>query len=215
MKKTFFAGLAILLPVVLTILILMFFVNLLTDPFQPLLLHLFKTQHWFQEPWGIFKAEQVARGVAKLVILVGLVLTIVLLGLLGQFFLLRYFGHLGHSILKSIPGVNMLYNAFQEVAHNLFSPKSDAAPFSAASAVVLIPFPSPHVYTLGFVTNRTGLASSDMFTNEVSVFVPGTPNPLMGFMLVFKPEEVIKTNLPVDEAIKFVISCGVISSKRS
>jgi uncharacterized membrane protein len=206
MKKNFFTGLGIILPVVFTLLILLFLINLLTTPFLDL------AQWILGEMPSFVRSIQAEVILSKLLILGAIVALTLFMGVLGNFFLTHYFIKLGDLILHNIPLVNKIYKAIQDVVHTLF--KQDENP--RFSKVVLVPFPYKESKALGFVVNDDLPKNSDEeFRDLVSVFVPATPNPTMGFNLLFKKNELTYIDMGVEEALKCIVSCGVMLSERA
>lgn len=209
MKKTFFTGLVILLPLAITLMIVTFLINLLTKPFLGLVSLIFDYYGILNQPFLFLSGDQVLLWSSKLIILIGFVVIATLVGILGQFLFVRYIGHLGNRIMHRIPLFSRVYKAIQDVMHSLFGEKAE----TRFSTVVLVPFPYAGMYTLGLVTKGNLPEDSTAMdaTKLLSVFVPGTPNPTMGFMLVFQREQLIPLNIRVEDALKFLMSCGVVS----
>jgi uncharacterized membrane protein len=141
--------------------------------------------------------------------LVALLLAIFLIGTVGLL-ARNYFGRKMiewvDSALLRIPLLNKIYSATKQV-NDAFS----TANKSAFRTVVLVEFPHPGVYSIGFITSdqqdevraKTGL-------KVVCVFVPATPNPTSGFLLMVPEAKVIRLAMSVPDAIKYVISLGAI-----
>lgn len=200
MKKNFFAGLSVLLPVVFTVLILLFLINLLTTPFLGL-------AHWILSHFTPLHSDQMELILSRLFILAALVLLTFLMGLFGRFVLTHYFIRTGDYIFHQIPIVNKVYKAIQDVVRTLF--KEDETP--RFSKVVLVPFPFKDSKALGFVLNEKLPSDSDeAYRDMVSVFVPATPNPTMGFNLLYKRVDLNYIDMGVEEALKAIVSCGVM-----
>jgi uncharacterized membrane protein len=111
-------------------------------------------------------------------------------------------------MLAKIPFINGVYKACRDIIQTLFANKSNSF-----KQVVLVPFPSPGVFAIGLVTNEN-IAGIDASQEKsyVAVFVPTTPNPTSGFLMMFKEEQLIYLDMKVEEALKYVISCGVIAT---
>lgn len=202
MKKHFFTGLAIILPIFLTLLLVWILFNLLTKPFLGVM-------NEFLTEWGVVGNRDLIQLLSRIAIFIILIGTVFIVGFLGQVFLTRAFFSLTDQVILKIPVVNKIYKAFRDVVQTLFVSKE-----KKFSQVVLIPFPQKGSQSLGLVTNECMPEGSDEeHAGLLSVFVPGTPNPTMGFMLMFQREEVIFIDMNVDEALKIIISCGVISDK--
>lgn len=209
MKKSFLTGLALLLPVILTIAIVIFIINLLTAPFVGAVEAAFKHYGILNKPLLFFSSEQILVFSSKIIILITLVVSIVLVGFLGQVFIINHLGKFGDYLIHRIPIVNTIYKAIQDVVMTLFVKKPKQK--MDFSSVVLVPFPHSKTYTVALITNSHNvLESNTLDSDSVSVFVPGTPNPAMGFMLIFRRDQIIPINMSVEDALKFVVSIGVI-----
>lgn len=207
LRKYFFTGLAILLPIALTLWILALFINLLTAPFLGLAKAILNYYGLLNSSFLFLSEEQVLNSSSKFLILVFFVTILWLVGFLGRVFLLRWLGRFGDYILHRIPLFNKIYKAVQDVVHSLAKEKGP----DHISSVLLVPFPFEGTYCFGFITEGNLPQSSNVDADRISVFVPGTPNPMMGFMLLFNRNQVIPINMSVDEAMKFIISCGTLT----
>ena len=77
--------------------------------------------------------------------------------------------------------------------------------------VVLIPFPQPDTYSIGLITrDEIPHLAGTLYHDSVAVFVPTTPNPTSGFLLMFKQADLTYLDMKVEDAFKMIISCGVI-----
>lgn len=209
MKKIFTTGLIILLPVALTTILVMFFVNILTKPFMGMLQALFDHYHFLKT--SVFRNPYVLMFTSKALILLFLFLSTVLIGIVGRWVIIRYMLHVGDSIMHRIPMINKIYKASQDVVHTLLAPNA-----STFKQVVLVPFPNTQGLSIGLVAqDSVNLDALERSSELVSVFVPGTPNPTMGFMLMYRKELLTYTDLTVEQALKCVVSCGVILSSFS
>lgn len=209
MKKTFFTGLAILLPLAFTFLVVKFIVDFLTLPFLEVIKDNLGVLPFFNKGFWLFSSEQVLVYISRVVILVSLFLLTLLLGILGRWFILRSVIQFAELILEKIPLVNRIYKGSREVFQTLLQPKSDAF-----KQVVMVPFPSSEGRTIGFISGRSpSFFQEEMGESCVSVFVPTTPNPTSGFLMMFRESEVQPIPMKVDEAVRFIISCGVLNQK--
>jgi uncharacterized membrane protein len=206
MSKYFFTGLILLLPVTLTLLLVVFIINVLTNPFAEPVSVIFSHYDIFNKPFLFLSGPQVLKVVTKLVILLSLFVLTLLAGFVGRLLFFNAIFRFADLILHKIPMVNRIYKTAQDIVKTIFT--SEKPSFSTA---VLVPFPSAKSYNVGFITSDSMPEDSDAVHRElVSVFVPGTPNPTMGFVLLFKKEQLIPLNMTVEEALKFIISCGVM-----
>jgi len=207
MKKYFITGLIILLPVALTLFIIAFLFNLLTEPFYGAVEALFERYNVFAEGFLFLNAVQLQTFIAKILILVLVVLFTATLGFLGRWFLFNYILKVADYIVEKIPIVRTVYKTSQDLIRTIFS--SDTRSFKQ---VVLVKFPNPQSYSIGLVTREDGFPGLIGTGHEknVSVFVPTTPNPTSGFLILYKPEELIYLDMSIEEAFKYIISCGMI-----
>ena len=141
---------------------------------------------------------------------VGLVIGVILITLIGALaagFLGRWIIRLGESLLNRMPVVRTIYGASKQILETIISSQSDAF-----REVVLVEYPRKELWVIGFVTGGTKgevrrLVDSDM----VNVFVPTTPNPTSGFLLFCPRSEVIFMQMSVEEAVKLVVSGGIVT----
>lgn len=207
MKKYFITGLVILLPLALTIAIVLFVFNLLTQPFAGIIKSIFQHYNIFEHGFLFLSSEQVQQALSQFIILLILFFTTVLIGIIARWFFIHYLIRLGEQLLQRLPIVSSIYNACSDVIKTLFTSET-----SSFKQVVVVRFPNPETFSIGLVT-RDNIPSPDKSSDEplVAVFVPTTPNPTSGFLVMFKESELIYINMKVEDAFKYIISCGVIS----
>ncbi len=110
------------------------------------------------------------------------------------------------SLLNRIPLVRSIYTGVKQVIETLFSTAGDSF-----RNVLLIQYPREGIYTLAFQTGKTVGEVQDKTGEEVvTVFVPTTPNPTSGFILIIPKKDTIKLDMAVDDGLKMVISLGVV-----
>ncbi len=202
-KRYFITGLAILLPLALTIAIVLFVINLLTGPFLGLVQGIMNYYNFMQDGFLIFTGPQLQKFLSKILILIFLIFFTIGLGWLTRWVVVHYMLKTGDYIIHRIPFVNALYITFQDVFKTIF--KSETSSFKQ---VVIIPFPNPDCKTLGLVTKEDIHFGEEK--KRVAVFVPTTPNPTSGYLLLLKEEDLTYIDISVEDALKYVISCGVI-----
>jgi uncharacterized membrane protein len=114
---------------------------------------------------------------------------------------------LGDKIVSRIPVVRSIYSSVKQVSDTLFSESGNA--FRVA---VLVQWPRPDVWTIGFVT---GVPGGDVINHlqgdYLSVYVPTTPNPTGGYFVILRRTDCIELKMSVDDALKYVVSMGVVS----
>jgi uncharacterized membrane protein len=205
MKKYFITGLIILLPLALTIWFFSFIVNLLTEPFMGGIQLFFNKLGILQEGFLFLSAGQAQKLVSQLLILVLLVGFTILLGVITRYFFFKSALRFWDWLVLKIPLISPVYKAAKDLIDTLLGSDS-----SAFKKVVMVPFPDKNNYTIGFVTREEVKGVTDL--NLIAVFVPTAPNPTSGFLILFSPEDVMFLDMKVEEAFKYVISCGVIAT---
>ncbi len=206
MKKYFVTGIVILLPLVVTIAVVIFLVNFLTQPFIGAVSATLAKYQIFNHGFLFLSQEQLVNYGSKIIILILLFLFTVIVGMITRWFLIHALVRLGDKILHRIPFVNTVYKTTQDIINTLFV--SDKNSFKQ---VVMVPFPRADVFVLGLVARDSPRSCSEAAGNDlVSVFVPTTPNPTTGFLLMFKRQDLILIDMKPEEALKFIVSCGVI-----
>ncbi len=112
----------------------------------------------------------------------------------------------GDALVARIPVVRSIYSSVKQVSDTLFSPGGNA--FRKA---VLVQWPRPEVWTIAFVTGSPGGEVSQYLEGDyVSVYVPTTPNPTGGYFVILRRTDCLELKMTVDEALKYVISMGVV-----
>ena len=115
----------------------------------------------------------------------------------------------GEHLLSRIPVVRGIYGAVKQVTETMFSGSGQSF-----NRVVLVRYPHRDSWTMGF---QTGEGSAEMRRRTgrelVNVFVPTTPNPTSGFLLMLPREEVIELDMSVDEGLRMLLSVGVVQPK--
>lgn len=110
------------------------------------------------------------------------------------------------AILGRIPLVRTIYTSVKQVLETLFTSKSESF-----RRVVLIEYPRKGIWSLGFQTNEALAAAREASEKDlVSVFVPTTPNPTSGFIIMLPSEDIFQLDISVEDGFKFIISMGVI-----
>lgn len=201
MKKYIITGLLVWLPLAITIWVLLWVLGLITGVFEALLSALQAVL-----PLSLHDSLEGLRHVPGLgvVILVGaLLLTgVFVANMFGQWWLRQW-----DRLLSNIPIVKSIYSSVKQVSDTLFSSSGNA--FREA---VLVQYPREGSWTIAFVTGRPGGEVAEALPGEhVSLYVPTTPNPTSGFFLMMPRESVRPLAMSVDEALKYIISMGVVA----
>lgn len=186
MKKNFLAGFIILMPLYLTYIICSYVINLLTSPFVRNL-ETYTNEHLLLTV------------VLQLFVLLSMLLFIMFAGILAEAVIGNYFFAKLDHLFNRIPLVNRIYRSLKEIIETIFHSKS-----SNFTDVVLAPYPYSEIYSIGFVTQCSAM------DGQISVFLPGVPNPTVGFIVQFERSRVFFLDVKVEEAMKYLISCGTV-----
>lgn len=191
------AGLVFWLPILVTFVVVRFIVDIL-DQTIALLPTAYQPEHLL----GV--------NIPGFGVIISLVLLLIT-GIIAANFLGQQFMKLGESILDRIPLVRSIYNSTKQVIQAILSTNSQAF-----RKVLLIEYPRKGIWTICFQTSTADFVDSQTSTEEmVSVFIPTTPNPTSGFLMIVPKSEVQELTMTIDEALKYVISLGVMQPKVS
>ena len=136
------------------------------------------------------------------------ILLITIVGGLSLSFLGKRILKLIDDLFKRIPFLRTIYSAILQMTETFSNKDNDK------KSVVLIEYPRKGVWAVGFATKEnTGEMSQKTNKELINVFVPTTPNPTSGFLLMFPVDEVIYLNMTFEEASKFIVSAGTSSGK--
>ncbi len=206
-RNSFLAGLAVILPVFVTGAVIWWLFTRVVSPVtnevvkRPIIgilnrLYPAKAGMWTESNPFLWNVVSV----------VFLVLLIILLGVLARNFLGRRIIRLGERVLASIPVVRSVYSTMRQVSEALLGKDK-----TAFNRVVLIEYPRKGMYTLGLVSG-VGRAELQRRTGErlLNVFVPTTPNPTSGYLLMVPEKDTIPLDMSVTEGFKLLISAGAL-----
>ena len=137
------------------------------------------------------------------------ILVIFLTGVIAQNIIGQRVLDFGEYLLRKIPIVNSIYNSVKQVSDTLFSSSGQA--FRKA---LLIQYPREGLWTIAFLTGKPGGDVVNYLPGDyLSVYVPTTPNPTSGFFIMVPAQDVYELDMTVDEALKYIISMGVVAPK--
>ena len=201
MKKYLLAGLLVWLPLALTIWVVTSALGVLDGIFG-----WFLTATQAVLPAAATEPLETLRRIPGL----GLVVTVLALLVTGVFatnIVGQWWLRQGARLLNRIPIVKSIYSSVKQVSDTLFSSSGNA--FREA---VLVQYPREGAWTIAFVTGKPGGEAAQHLPGDyLSVYVPTTPNPTSGFFLMVPRRDVIELEMSVDEALKYVISMGVVA----
>jgi len=205
MRKYIVAGLLVWLPLAVTVWLLTTVLGIVDGLFGWLLS---ATQAVL--PGGAHEFLEMLRHVPGLGLVV-MVLALLLTGIFAANFVGQWWLQQGGRVVHRIPIVKSIYSSVKQVSDTLFSSSGNA--FREA---VLVQYPRPGSWTIAFVTGRPGgEAAEHLHADYLSLYVPTTPNPTSGFFLMVPRSDVIALRMSVDEALKYIISMGVVAPPAS
>ena len=201
MKKYLVTGLLVWLPLAITVWVLSWLLGVLDGVFAALLSA--SAAVLPESARATIEFLRRVPGLGVLVLGLGLLLTgIFVTNIFGQWWFRQW-----DAVMGRIPIVKSIYNSVKQVSDTLFSSTGNA--FREA---VLVQYPRAGSWTIAFVTGRPGGEVAARLPGEyVSVYVPTTPNPTSGFFLMMPRADVLELKMSVDEALKYVISMGVVA----
>ncbi len=181
LRGQFIAGILVVLPIGVTVLILVWVFTSVDNILQPV--------------FNYFIGKNIPG--------VGFAATVVLIFIIGAIArniigrrILRY----AESLLNKVPIFRQLYSSIRQILMSFAAP--DRTGFMQ---VVLAQFPKDGMWTIGFITNEITQQNGELLIN---VFIPTSPTPWSGFFQIVKEREIIRTDISVEDAIKMVVSCG-------
>ncbi len=203
-RRNFFTGLAVVLPVIISIGVALWLFNqavavsdilLFPFPFVPGI-----------ELSDIWKGGEPGSDLYFAWKVVAILEAVTLTGLLG--FLTRYYigkklVQLMDYILLNVPLLGKIYGTVKQVNQAFTSEKK-----SSFQQVIMVEFPRKGLYSVGFVTAEQ--VKTDEGESIISIFVPTTPNPTTGFLLVLPESKVVKLDMSVADGIKYIVSLGAV-----
>lgn len=194
LKRYFISGLIIFLPLALTVYLLFITIsfadNLLGKYIEP----------YFSREFGFY-----FRGFSILIC----VSVIILIGFVGTNFIGHKFYPMFEGFLLKLPFFKQVYPAFKDIAVFLFSREK-----FTLRQVVMVEWPSPGIYALGFLTNEVPKKIADHAKKELCyVYIPKSPSPLSGFLTLIPKKNLAFPDITVEDAIKILVTGGVMKTE--
>ena len=206
MRKYLFAGLLVWLPLAITVGVLMWAVNLMDGMFHGVLVtlqHLFRGADHNDGSQNLIDLLMSVPGLGVILLVLLLLVTGMLAtNMVGAWGLKQW-----NNLLSHIPIVKSIYVSVKQVSDTLFSTNGNA--FREA---VMVQYPREGSWTIAFVTGKpSGEVAAALPGDHVSLYVPTTPNPTSGFFLMMPRAACKPLHMSVDEALKYIISMGVVA----
>jgi len=202
LRDNFFAGLAIIMPTVISVAVVVWIFQNVSNVTDRLLF--FVPASWIRPRYADGSLGDI-RWYWSLIALVWAVFLVCLVGGYGRYYLGRKTIELLDNAIMRVPLMNKIYGTIKQVNDSFTSNKSNL------KQVVLVTFPHGRSRAVGFVTGeQQGLGGEKL----ISVFIPTTPNPTSGFLVLVPESEIVKLEMSVADGIKFIISLGAISPEQ-
>ena len=185
-RNNFIAGIVALIPIGITLYLTLFIIKLSTNLI----------------PKEINPNNYLPFDIPGLEIFIALII-ITLVGWVSLSFIGKKFFELLNNILKKIPILRTIYSAIGQMTESFTNNQKNK------SSVVLIEYPRKGIWAVGFATKEnTGIISSKVNEELMNVFLPTTPNPTSGFLLMVPKKELIYLDVSFEQASKFIVSAG-------
>ena len=194
-RRYFIGGLLVWLPIWATYIVIKFLVLLMDGS-----LNLLPTRY---QPHAIFGTNVPG---------IGLILTLIILfvtGLLVTNFIGDRIVQAWDKLLSRIPLIRSIYSAVKQVTEALLKPSG-----KSFRKVLMVEFPRKGVWSIGFQTSDT-FPHAPGEGNYITVFVPTTPNPTSGFLMIMPEDEVVELDISVEDGLKTIISLGVVNTSKA
>jgi uncharacterized membrane protein len=193
LKQIFLTGLAVTVPIGLTLYILFFLIDIIDS-----LLKIIPVRY---HPDTLLGIHIPGLGTIATVIL------IFICGLITASYVGNKIVQSGEDLLYRIPFVRNIYQAIKRFSDTMVMDRR-----SSFKRVVLVEFPRKGIYTIGFVTGKPDLEfKKEPEQNYVSVFLPTTPNPTSGYLIIVPEGELVEVHMSVEEALTYIISVGIVT----
>lgn len=207
MKKHFFTGLILLLPVTITVAVLFFLLDLLTTPFigdmETFLLFIDRYL-----PFTVSNHKHLFIFSSRIIVLIGLFLLVLLLGFLGQRLFFNWMVKKINNLFLRIPLFKSIYRVIHDIITAIFSDRKNFF-----EKIVLAPFPFHEGKMIGFVPGDAPEVTQPINAAPgkrlKTCFIPTAPHPFSGFLLLLEDSLLEKLDLNMEEVLKFIISCGI------
>jgi len=192
LRNYFITGIVVLVPIGITLYLTKFFISISSKLI----------------PYDLNPNNYLPFAIPGLEIILSIII-ITLVGGLSLSFIGKKFLQVFNDLLKKIPILRTIYSAIGQMIETL-APKRG----KSSKSVVLIEYPRKGSWAVGFATKENkGEISKKTNSNLINVFVPTTPNPTSGFLLMFPKDDVIFLDMSFEEASKFIVSAGTSDEK--
>jgi uncharacterized membrane protein len=197
LRNAFITGIVVILPLGVTIIVIRFLLDKIGTPAS-------KYFFWFLDPE--LKSMPIVQVGLEFISVLVVLLLITLLGYGSRIFIGRILLNSMELLLDRLPFVSTVYRSVQQIVQTFSQQKK-----AVFQEVVLIEYPRKRCYVLGFLTSTAKGETQDV-TDEhiVNVFVPTTPNPTSGFLLMLPEEDITRLDMAITDGMKLIISGGAV-----
>lgn len=196
-RNAFLTGLLLLAPLVVTLWALAAIIDIVGGTFRPIFL--FYLPDWLREHSYLNLLWDIIATLLVVLIVTGL-------GYVSRYVFGKYLLSVAERAVQSIPGVNALYSTVKQIVQTFSSQRRDLF-----SKVILVEFPRKGIWVIAFLTNQNQREPQTKTGQEVwTVFVPTSPNPTSGFLVMIPRSDIVELEMSVGEGMKMVISGGAV-----
>lgn len=197
LRNAFLSGLLLLAPLAVTWLVFNWLVDKVGGSFKPIFFFAVPSQ---------LRDHPSLDMVWDVLATVIVILLITFLGLVSRYVFSAYFGRAAERVINNIPGIGTLYRTVKQIVDTFSAQKRNVF-----EKVVMVEYPAPGSFVVGFLTNRaTGEIQASTDSELWTIFIPTTPNPTSGFLIFYPKNRVRELEMSVGEAMKLIISGGTV-----
>ena len=209
LRNNFIAGLVVIAPIGLTLWLIWTVVGWVDSFVWPFVPNSYQPEALINRAMGYSSPADegwITVNVRGIGVVIFLVFTIIV-GWLGKGLIGRSFLRWGESVVARMPIVRSIYNGVKQIAETIFAQTE-----TSFDRACLIEYPRRGIWAIGFISTSTKgeLLEKSGQSDMTSVFVPTTPNPTSGFLLLFPTDDIIELDMTVEDAAKLVISAGLV-----
>lgn len=190
LRRYFVSGILVIVPLIITYLVLRFLFTSIDGILSP----------WLEKWLGYYRPGLGILVTLLLILLAGILTR----GIVGSR-LINYW----EKFLTALPLVRTIYSAAKQLLISVAGPQT-----GDFNRVVIVPYPRVGVYAFAFAAESVSLEKSDIEGDYVAVFIPSTPTPFTGFVVIVNKEDIYPTDITIEEAIKFLVSGGIAIPER-
>jgi uncharacterized membrane protein len=199
-KTNLLTGFLIIVPLILTFWVFYFIISKLNLVMLEPIMRILK----------LYFSPEYLEFLPKVLILVLFLILLVVIGFAARIIVVRNIFGFGEKILYKLPMVRTLYGTFKEISIAFLGNKE-----SIFKKVVMVEYPSKGMYSIGFVTSEEkGELQEKSAKNLINIFVPTSPNPTTGMIVLIPENEIIHLDMSVAEGMKMIISAGAVVPKK-